>query len=154
MVNNNLYMTYNEALEIIGACLGGSTNRKDFKEALRIAHKSIRAELGRMRRFDTDLESAETDYVRDFAYEQELDGENADEFFGKVKADGFDMMDAFHDGAEWFREKKKCGIKFDDYRHIKEILSNVLGSRMLSGMIEEVLDALDEQVKEVGMLKD
>ena len=147
-------MTYNEALEIIGACLGGSTNRKDFKEALCIAHKSIRAELGRMRRFDTDLESAETDYVRDFAYEQELDGENADEFFGKVKADGFDMMDAFHDGAEWFREKKKCGIKFDDYRHIKEILSNVLGSRMLSGMIEEVLDALDEQVKEVGMLKD
>ena len=147
-------MTYNEALEIIGAYLGGSTNRKDFKEALRIAHKAIRAELGRMIRFDTELECAESDYVRDFAYEQELDGENADEFFGKVKADGFDMMEAYHDGAEWYREKKKCGIKFDDYRHIKEILSNVLGSRMLSGMIEEVLDALDEQVKEVGMLKD
>ena len=149
-----MIMTYNEALGIIGACLGGRTNRKDFKEALRIAHKAIRAELGRMRRFDTELESAETDYVRDFAYEQELDGENADEFFGKVKADGFDMMEAFHDGAEWYRENKKCGIKFDDFRHIKEILSNVLGSRMLSGEIEEVLDALDEQVKEVGMLKD
>lgn len=147
-------MTYNEALEIIGACLGGSTNRKDFKEALRIAHKSIRAFLGRMRRCDTELDSAESDYVRDFAYEQELEGENADEFFGNVKADGFDMMDAFHDGAEWYREKKKCGIKFDDYRHIKEILRSVLCSRMLSGEIEEVLDALDEQVKEVGMLKD
>jgi hypothetical protein len=147
-------MTYDKALEIIGACLGGSTNRKNFKEALRIAHKAIRAELGRMRRFDTDLESAESDYVRDFAYEQGLDGENADEFFGKVKADGFDMMEAYHDGAEWYRENKKCGIKLDDYRHIKEILSNVLGSRMSSGEIEKVLDALDEQVKEVGMLKD
>lgn len=147
-------MTYNEALEIIGACLGGSTGRKDFKEALRIAHKSIRAELGRMRRFDTDLECAESDYVRDFAYEQGLEGEDADKFFGKVKADGFDMMEAFHDGAEWYREKKKCGIKFDDYSHIKEILSSVLGSRMLSGEIKEVLDTLDEQVKEVGMLKE
>ena len=25
-------MTYNEALEIIGACLGGSTNRKESRE--------------------------------------------------------------------------------------------------------------------------
>lgn len=97
-------MTYEDSLEIINEFLKENKKGKKFKAAVMMAQKALKNEIGRARRFETDLEDAESDYTRDFAAEQDLYGENADSFFGKVKADGFDIMEAFHDGAEWRRE--------------------------------------------------
>ena len=98
-------ITYDEALERIESYLAGSID-SEHREAYEMARMALKDAIGRGRRFETDLEDAESDYTRDFAAEQDLYGENADSFFGKVKADGFDIMEAFHDGAEWRREKE------------------------------------------------
>ena len=97
-------ITYDEALERIENYLKCDEST-EHKEALEMARMALKDVIGRARRFKTDLEDAEIDYTRDFAAEQDLYGENADDFFGKVKADGFDIMEAFHDGAMWQSER-------------------------------------------------
>lgn len=97
-------MTYEDSLEIINEFLKENKKSKKFKAAVMMAQKALKNEIGRARRFETDLEDAESDYARDFAAEQDLYGEDSDSFLGKVKANGFDIMEAFHDGAEWRRE--------------------------------------------------
>ena len=97
-------ITYDEALERIESYLGGYIRNNEQREVFEVARKALKNEIGRSRRFETALEDAESDYARDFAAEQDLYGEDSDSFLGKVKADGFDIMDAFHDGAEWRRE--------------------------------------------------
>ena len=97
-------ITYDEALERFEAYLAGFISNNEQREAFEVARKAIKDDIGRMRRFETALEDAESDYARDFAAEQDLYGEDSDSFLGKVKADGFDIMEAFHDGAEWRRE--------------------------------------------------
>lgn len=98
-------MTLEDSLEIINEFLKENKKGKKFKAAVMMAQKALKNEIGRARRFETDLENAESDYARDFAAEQDLYGEDSDSFLGKVKADGFDIMDAFHDGAEWQAER-------------------------------------------------
>ena len=97
-------ISYEEALERIESYLGGYISDNGQREAFEVARKTLKEEIGRARRFETDLEDAESDYARDFAAEQDLYGEDSDSFLGKVKANGFDIMEAFHDGAEWRRE--------------------------------------------------
>lgn len=147
-------MTYDEALAVITTCANAATKHKRLNEALQVARKAIRTEISRWRRFDTDLESAESDYVRDIAYEQGLEGENADDFFGDVKADGFDLMDAFHDGAEWQHDKNTGNERWKDFDHVKEILRLVLESHMHGGESDDVLAELDERVREAWIVKE
>jgi hypothetical protein len=92
-------MTYDESLEKIQAIIDG-TGEVD-KDALSIACNVLKDAIGRGRRSYGDLEFAETDYVSDFADNQGLHGDGADDYFGDVKADGFDLMEAFHEGAQW-----------------------------------------------------
>ena len=145
-------MTYDEALAVITACGKGARN-KNLKGALKVAQMALRAEIGRARRFDTDLESAEGDYVRDFAYDQDLEGENADDFFGDVKADGYDLMEAFHDGAEWKHDRDAGDDRWNDFDYVKEILRRVLEIHMHGGESDEVLAELDEEVRNVWNVK-
>lgn len=97
-------ISYEEALKKIESYLAGNIDN-EHKEVYETARKALKEEIGRARRFETELENAESDYARDFAANQDLYGEDSDSFFGKVKADGFDIMDAFHDGAEWQAER-------------------------------------------------
>ena len=145
-------MTYDEALAVITACCNGARN-KHLKGALQVAQNALRTEIGRGRRFDTNLESAESDYVRDIAYDQDLEGESADDFFGKVKADGFDLMEAFHDGAEWQHDRDAGNERWTDFDHVKEILRLVLESHMHGGESDEVLAELDQQVRDAWITK-
>ena len=145
-------MTYDEALAVITACGKGARN-KNLKGALKVAQYALRAEIGRARRFDTDLECAESDYVRDIAYDQDLEGENADDFFGDVKADGYDLMEAFHDGAEWQHDRDAGDDRWNDFGHVREILRRVLESHMHGGESDEVLAELDEEVRNVWNVK-
>ena len=144
-------MTYDEALAVITACCKSAKNK--LKGALQVAQHALRTEIGRGRRFDTDLESAESDYVRDIAYGQGLEGENADYFFGKVKADGFDLMEAFHDGAEWQHDRDVSDERWTDFDHVKELLRLVLESHMHGGESDEVLAELDQQVRDAWNTK-
>ena len=144
-------MTYNEALTVITDCCKSAKNK--LKGALQVAQHALRTEIGRGRRFDTDLESAESDYVRDIAYGQGLEGENADYFFGKVKADGFDLMEAFHDGAEWQHDRDVSDERWTDFDHVKELLRLVLESHMHGGESDEVLAELDQQVRDAWNTK-
>lgn len=144
-------MTYNEALTVITDCCKSAKNK--LKGALQVAQRALRTEIGRGRRFDTDLESAESDYVRDIAYDQDLEGENADDFFGKVKADGFDLMEAFHDGAEWQHDRDADDERWVDFDHVKELLRLVLESHMHGGESDEVLAELDQQVRDAWNTK-
>ena len=145
-------MTYEGALAVITACFNGAVI-EHLKGALQVAQHALRTEIGRGRRFDTDLESAESDYVRDIAYDQDLEGENADDFFGKVKADGFDLMEAFHDGAEWQHDRDAGDDRWTDFDHVKEILRLVLESHMHGGESDEVLAELDQQVRDAWRVK-
>lgn len=97
-------ISYEEALKKIESYLAGNIDN-EHKEVYETARKALKEEIGRARRFETELEDAESDYARDFAANQDLYGEDSDSFFGKVKADGFDIMEAFHDGAEWQAER-------------------------------------------------
>ena len=149
---NEFQMTYDESLAVITAFCNGAKNKR-LKGALQVAQCALRTEIGRGRRFDTDLESAESDYVRDIAYNQDLEGENADDFFGEVKADGFDLMDAFHDGAEWQHDRDAGNERWTDFDHVKEILRLVLKSHMHGSESDEVLAELDKQVRDAWRAK-
>ncbi len=149
---NEFPMTYEESQAVITACCNVTKNKR-LKGALQVAQCALRAEIGRGRRFDTDLESAESDYVRDFAYDQDLEGENADDFFGEVKADGFDLMEAFHDGAEWQHDRDVSNERWTDFDHVKELLRLVLESHMHGGESDEVLAELDQQVRDAWRTK-
>ena len=139
-------MTYDEALRVLESC-----NDETMKEAAKTACKALRAEIGRSRRFATDLECAESDYVRDIAYDQDLEGEDADSFFGKVDADGFDLMEAFHDGAEWQREREHDGMKLDDFCHVKYMLEEILERRMDRSEVVKITQELHTQAFNVGL---
>ena len=139
-------MTYDEALRVLESCTD-----ETMKEAAKTACKALRAEIGRSRRFATDLECAESDYVRDIAYDQDLEGEDADSFFGKVDADGFDLMEAFHDGAEWQREREHDGMKLDDFCHVKYMLEEILERRMDRSEVVKITQELHTQAFNVGL---
>jgi len=148
---NEFPMTYDDALAVITACCNGARN-KHLKGALQVAQRALRTEIGRGRRFDTDLESAESDYVRDIAYGQGLEGESADDFFGDVKADGYDLMEAFHDGAEWQHDHNVRNDRWKDFDHVKGILRLVLESHMHGGESDEVLAELYQQVRDAWIV--
>ena len=141
-------MTYEEALKVLESCTD-----ETMKAAAATACKALRAEIGRSHRFETNLECAESDYVRDIAYDQDLDGEDADSFFGKVKADGFDLMDAFHDGAEWQREREHDGMKFEDFCHVKYMLEDILEKRMERSDVVKITQELHTWAFNVGLFK-
>ena len=141
-------MTYDEALKVLESC-----NDETMKEAAKTACKALRAEIGRSRRFATDLECAESDYVRDIAYDQDLEGEDADSFFGKVDADGFDLMEAFHDGAEWQREREHDGMTFEDFCHVKYMLEEILERSMERSEVVKITQELHTQAFNVGLFK-
>lgn len=141
-------MTYNEALKVLESC-----NDETMKEAAKTACLALKAEIGRSHRFATDLEFAETDYVRDIACDQGLEGEDADEFFGKVNADGFDLMDAFHDGAEWQREREHDGMKLEDFCHVKSMLEEILERNMERSQVTKITGELHKWASNVGLFK-
>lgn len=149
---NVFTMTYEGALAVVKACLNGAVI-EHLKGALQVAQRALRTEIGRGRRFDTDLESAGFDYVRDIAYDQGLEGENADDFFGKVIANGFDLMEAFHDGAEWQHDRDAGDDRWVDFDHVKELLRLVQESHMHGGESDEVLAELDQQVRDAWNTK-
>jgi len=99
-------MTYEESQKKIQAVIDG-TGEID-KEALEFACKVLQDAINRSRRSNFALECAESNYVTAIAAEQNLFGEDSDAYFGKVKADGFDLMDAFHEGADWQSERGIC----------------------------------------------
>lgn len=149
---NKFPMTYEESLAVITDYSNDIMNKR-LKGALQVAQRALRAEIGRGRRFDTHLESAESDYVRDIAYDQDLEGENSDDFFGEVKANGFDLMDAFRDGAEWQHDRDAGDERWTDFDHVKELLRLVLENHMHSGESDEVLAELDQQVRDAWRAK-
>lgn len=139
-------MTYEEALQVLESC-----SDETMKAAAQTACRALKAEIGRAHRFATDLECAESDYVRDIAYDQNLEGENADDFFGDVKADGFDLMEAFHDGAEWQRQREHDGMKFEDFCHVKSLLEDILERTMDRSEVVKVTQELHKQAFNVGL---
>ena len=140
-------MTYEEALNVLESC-----SDETMKAAAQTACRALKAEIGRAHRFATELEDAESDYVRDIAYDQDLEGENADDFFGKVKADGFDLMEAFHEGAEWQRQREHDGMKFEDFCHVKSLLEDILSERgMERGTVTKITGDLHTQALNVGL---
>lgn len=141
-------MTYDEALRVLESCTD-----ETMKAAAQTACKALRAEIGRSHRFASDLESAETDYVRDIAYDQDLEGEDADSFFGKVKADGFDLMYAFHDGAEWQREREHDGMTLEDFCHVKYMLEDILERKLERSEVVNITQELHKQAFNVGLFK-
>ena len=144
-------MTYEKALEVLESCAVAQLKDEKITAAAKTACKALRAEIGRSHRFATDLECAESDYVRDIAYDQDLEGEDADSFFGKVKADGFDLMDAFHDGAEWQREREHDGMKFEDFCHVKYMLEDILERSMERSEVVKITHELHTQAFNVGL---
>lgn len=143
------FMTYDEALKVLKLC-----NDETMKAAVQTACRALKTEIGRALRFETNLECAESDYVRDIAYDQDLEGENTDDFFGKVKADGFDLMEAFHEGAEWQRQREHDGMKFEDFCHVKSLLEDILSERgMEMGTVTKITGDLHAQVFNIGLFK-